>query len=424
MTAKKENLLRGERDAGAGGAGAAAFPALRRWGISLLLLSFVLPAAGQRIGPLVGGDRARSKAAAAPPPSLRLRLPAPAAAVLPPLGPGELARLQPQRGLTPVGVHRSLPAGAAALSFSGGAAQTTVEGAWQATPVGRLWRLRVTSPGARALRVHFQDFDVGAGSVWLHTADGQIDGPYGGRGMYDDGDFWSDIVFGENVTIEYLPDSAAPSEETAPFRIAAVSHIWSVPGPAGYGAPQAAAAEEPQSNGKTIQGKPLKKSATALRSLAGGPLSPAKNTGGPLTPGQPAAFSLGPVDNPTLFAGFLSFRLEVPANAARVTFTLNSVDPSVDVDLFVRFGEDPGVADGRVVADYSSTGGSGNEEIVIDRYADPPLQTGTYSLRWPFSTQALSPEARLRQHWNSRNRRRPSAKPEARSRPGSPPLSA
>ncbi len=217
-------------------------PQLLRRAVVFLLLSCALPAQsvwGQAVGPAFFEGRQQPKAAPAPPPSLGLSLPAPAAAVLPPLGPKDLERLKPQAGLTPVGVHRSLPEGAVALSVSGGAAKTTVEGAWQATVAGRLWRLRVTSPGARVLRIHFQDFDVGTGSVWLHGADGQIDGPYGGRGgMYGDGDFWSDIVFGDSATIEYLPDPAAVlTAEAAPFRIAAVSHIWSVPGFTGDGSP-------------------------------------------------------------------------------------------------------------------------------------------------------------------------------------------
>ena len=98
----------------------------------------------------------------------------------------------------------------------------------------------------------------------------------------------------------------------------------------------------------------------------------------PLTPGQPADFSLGPVDAPTLFNGDDSFRLEVPDNASRVTFTLESVDPDVDVDLYVHFGEDNDLENGRVVTDYSSEGLTGNEEIVITRQSDPPLRAGTY----------------------------------------------
>ena len=105
---------------------------------------------------------------------------------------------------------------------------------------------------------------------------------------------------------------------------------------------------------------------------------PSNRAGGPLTPGQPANFRLGPVDNPALFRGDYSYRLEVPENASRVTFVLNSADPDVDADLYVRFGEDNVVRDGRVVSDYSSVTTSGNERIVITRSSDPPLRAGTY----------------------------------------------
>ena len=105
---------------------------------------------------------------------------------------------------------------------------------------------------------------------------------------------------------------------------------------------------------------------------------PSNRAGGPLTPGQPAPFRLGPVDNPAIFHGGYSYRLEVPANASRATFVLNSDDPGVDVDLYVRFGEDNVVRDRRVVSDRSSTGTSGNERIVITRSSDPPLRAGTY----------------------------------------------
>ena len=97
-----------------------------------------------------------------------------------------------------------------------------------------------------------------------------------------------------------------------------------------------------------------------------------------ITPGEPADFRLGPVDSPTLFAGDHSFRLEAPENASRVTFTLESVDPDVDVDLFVRFGQNNTIQDGRPVSDHSSLDLTGNERIGITRRSDPPLQAGTY----------------------------------------------
>ena len=101
-------------------------------------------------------------------------------------------------------------------------------------------------------------------------------------------------------------------------------------------------------------------------------------SGGPLTPGQPADFRLGPVDSPTIFFGNHSFRLEAPEAASRITFTLESVDPDVDLVLFVRYGEDNTVQDGRAVFDHGSRNPDGNERIGITRRSDPPLRAGTY----------------------------------------------
>ena len=106
--------------------------------------------------------------------------------------------------------------------------------------------------------------------------------------------------------------------------------------------------------------------------------------GGPLTPGQPAFFRVGPrgIDDPgswTLYRGSHSFRLDVPANATGVTFALDAVNPDVDTDLFVRFGEDNAVRnDSEIISDYSSTDGSGNERLVITRSTDTPLRAGIY----------------------------------------------
>ena len=358
-------------------------------------------AQAQRIGPLGPTDRQQSKAlstertAAAPrPPSLQLSLPSPAAVALPPLGPDDLQRLQPQEGRPPViGVHRRLPAGAVTRSFSGGAVKTTAEGAWQSTAVGRLWRLKMTSPSARAMRIHFRDFAIGAGSLWLHSASGQIVGPYTGSGLYGDGDFWSGIVFGDSLTIEYLPDRPSAGE-AVPFQIVAISHIWAdafgggVEG--GVRWPQGALGSSDRRGSlkplpdriNVAVGTQLKKSrltkAIQLVERSASLQPPRPKAARPLTPGRPVSFSRGPVDSPTLFSGDNSFRLEVPDNASRVTFTLESVDPDVDVDLYVRFGEDNAVQDRRVVTDYSSEGLTGNEEIVITRQSDPPLRAGTY----------------------------------------------
>ena len=358
--------------------------------ILLLVTLALLPrlAQAQRIGPLGPPARQQSKAqsaeraaAAAQPPGLQLSLPSPATATLPPLGPDDLQLLQPQEGQPPViGIHRQLPQGSVALSFSGGTARTTTEGAWQSIPAGRLWRLRIISPSARAMRVRFRDFVIGAGSLWLHSASGQVVGPYSGSGLYGDGDFWSGIVFGDSLTIEYLPDPAA-TEEAVPFQIVEISHIWDdafgSDGEAGVRPPvaesggtrtgreavkpltdwinvvvgtqsieQSPAADDPSDTTTARLAKEIQ-SVERSASLQ----QPFPKAATPLSPGQPTTFSLGPVEEPTFFRGDYSFQLLVPENATSVTVTLNS---SVDVGLYVRYGEDNDLQDGRVVSDYSS----------------------------------------------------------------------
>ena len=371
--------------------------------ILLLLTLALLPrlAQAQRIGPLGPTDRQQSKAlsteraaAAVGPPSLQLSLPSPAAVVLPPLGPNDLQRLQPQEGQPPlIGVHRRLPAGALMPSFSEGTVKTTAEGAWQSTAVGRLWRLKMTSPSARAMRIHFRDFAIGAGSLWLYSASGQVVGPYTGSGLYGDGDFWSGIVFGDSLTIEYMPDGPS-AKEAVPFQIVEISHIWDdafgggveggvqLPEAAWGGSDRRGSLKPLPDRINVAVGTQLKKSrltkAIQLVERSASLQQPRPKAARPLTPGRPVSFSRGPVDSPSLFRGDNSFRLEVPDNASRVTFTLESVDPDVDVDLYVRFGEDNVVQDGRVVTDYRSEGLTGNEEIVITRQSDPPLRAGTY----------------------------------------------
>ena len=248
----------------------AAWPALLAGG-ALLLAAFAPTAQGQQAAaPKLSGPAER--AAAAQPPSLGLSLPAPAEAALPPLRPDELERLRPRaNGPALIGVHRQLPdtvqlvstdptgnivnktkavkqadalhsAQQKAARAAGrkaavnmvmpwtAAAQhvrTFVPGAWQATVAGRVWRLQITSPGARSLRLHFKNFNVGKGLVWLHNSRGQVYGPYTGQGLFGDGDFWSDSAPGDRLTIEYQPDpmqADAALAKAVPFRVRRISH--------------------------------------------------------------------------------------------------------------------------------------------------------------------------------------------------------
>ncbi len=118
-------------------------------------------------------------------------------------------------------------------------------------------------------------------------------------------------------------------------------------------------------------------------------------TGGALPASQPATFRLGPVDSPVLFSGDSSFQVEVPEGATRATFTLESADPDVDVDLYVRYGQDNAIQGGSVVSDYSSTGPTGNERIVVTPQSAPPLRAGTYYVSLMLRTTGAVAEVTL-----------------------------
>ena len=86
----------------------------------------------------------------------------------------------------------------------------------------------------------------------------------------------------------------------------------------------------------------------------------------------------------------------MPAGATRVTFRLESVDPDVDVDLYVRYGEDNDIrGDGSIISDYRSEGPTGNEQIVITHRSDPPLRAGTYFVSLALHTTGFAAEGRL-----------------------------
>ena len=257
--------------------------------------------------------------------------------------------------------------------------------------------------------------------MWLYSADGQILVPYTGTGSYGDGEFWSDIVFGDSVTIEYLPDPAA-TEEAVPFQIVEISHIWGDASrrdeKVGLDPPTVATTRARAAEGEEV--KPL----TDPIDVVGGPPSmagaakdapdtettrvvketpsversadlqlPVPKAATPLSPGSAVTFSLGPVDNATLFTGDHSYQLEVPDSATRVTVTLESTD---DMGLYVRYGEDNDLQDGGVVSDYSSDRFfAGTEEIVITGGSDPPLRAGAYFISIVLFATGVEAEATL-----------------------------
>jgi hypothetical protein len=150
-------------------------------------------------------------------PSQRFSLkPAPVAA----LGPldDSLRDLAPHKGMLQVGVHRPVTA-----SMMG-------QGAWQTNNDGSsVWRVTLQSDNAIGLRVHFTNFSVGDGRVWIHdTANPpkQVFGPYTGLGDHGNGDLWTEAVFADSVEVEYQPAPQAQASGLPPFQIAEIAHLY------------------------------------------------------------------------------------------------------------------------------------------------------------------------------------------------------
>ena len=138
-----------------------------------------------------------------------------------------IKRMRLRFGRSWIGPLRLLPAEANAAI--GSDAATIRPGRWGLTDQGlAVWRTTIRSTGASAMRVHFESFDVeGRVYAYPHGADAStpVAGPYGGLGPQGDGDFWSEVIFSDSVTIEYVPrrDTKPPSEP--PFRIIEITHI-------------------------------------------------------------------------------------------------------------------------------------------------------------------------------------------------------
>ena len=71
------------------------------------------------------------------------------------------------------------------------------------------------------------------------------------------------------------------------------------------------------------------------------------------------------------------------------------------MDLYVRYGEDNDIRDGRVISDYSSEGPTGNEEIIITRQSDPPLRAGTYFVSLEVRTTGVVAEGTVRAEFDT-----------------------
>jgi hypothetical protein len=119
-----------------------------------------------------------------------------------------------------IGLHRDLP--------------QSLPGTWAEAEAGeRVWRLRIQSSEAVALRLHFTEFHVGDGAVTVFEASEElrpaVERRYSGDGPGGDGEFWSDLLEGDSAIIEYRPPPGDKGAGQPPFRIAEISHLWQSP---------------------------------------------------------------------------------------------------------------------------------------------------------------------------------------------------
>jgi len=172
-------------------------------------------AAGQaltRLGPLERQARVEMRTTPAMPASFKLGISTPLPYRLGAVRQSELDAVVRLPQLPLMGIERSIEAAPPA------------RGEWLAADDGKaVWRLAIQSDGASGVRLHFHDFAVANGAVWVYSEDrSQIFGPYIGSGIDETGDFWSHTVFADTVVVEYLADQRV---EAVPFSITRVAHL-------------------------------------------------------------------------------------------------------------------------------------------------------------------------------------------------------
>ncbi len=99
----------------------------------------------------------------------------------------------------------------------------------QATTGGTLYLLRIISPAAKSLRLHFKALKLPEGArlfVYSRQNNQIFSPPYSGTRA----DFWTPSLPGEEVIVEcFVPTKATAESIAAPFQIDAVNHIFRAP---------------------------------------------------------------------------------------------------------------------------------------------------------------------------------------------------
>jgi len=108
-----------------------------------------------------------------------------------------------------------------AHSLEFGALEATTDG-------GYVYTTELSSPGAVALRVQFAGFNMPTGAaMFLYTQEGQVFGPYTGRGPLGNGSFESNTLAGDSITLQVRQTGQASGRtmREARFKIVGLGHI-------------------------------------------------------------------------------------------------------------------------------------------------------------------------------------------------------
>lgn len=85
-------------------------------------------------------------------------------------------------------------------------------GTWQDLPDGRLWRLRIQSPGAKSLNLGITRFEMSKGAkLWIYDpAHVHVEGPFTARNRSHLGSLWTPMIEGDEIVVEvFVPTGAA-----------------------------------------------------------------------------------------------------------------------------------------------------------------------------------------------------------------------
>lgn len=127
--------------------------------------------------------------------------------------------------------------------------------------------------------------------------------------------------------------------------------------------------------GLITTGMPVKARITAT--VSGGP--PVAGLGTRLTSGIAAAISIPSIQSPTVVAGGLGYRIDVPDGASRLRIDAELNNPDADIQLLVRYGFDVQLfPNGLPLADHFSPGAGPSQTFSVTLNTLPPITGGTY----------------------------------------------